>query len=1778
MSKQVVVVQEEDKTSVLAVISLFLLDGYTEKMIGDEILAFFAGRPTPQTTELRYIDCLRGLNKLRHSEAHEKAREYWRSRIAGFPGRPELPVRATPADSKLLFEHHEHQLPPQIWSDIKKICSEHGSTPNALLLSLYLQVLARWSQTKHFAVTVMMTRRTSRAHPELEHVMGNLASTLLIAANCEEVNVTLSRFIHQVSGEVASAMDHSAMDGLEVVQEINKHLKRPFDAYAPFAFSSVVGVRSEFSEDPKFANVVKRKYSCVTIPHTWMDLQTSEFGGALIFALDVLRNIFPEVVVQQMLEAYDLLLRKVADRASWEIPISELFRVPSVAEPLTPPCEVPHVLLYEPFLEKAARAPKKTAVMDADMSIDYGDLDKFSFALAFELLRVTTTEAVPADTGSIGDAGTVGVTAILLPKSYKQVVATVGVLRAHMTYMPLDPNLPKHRLEHLLRVSGTTAIVSDGKTLSKTDLDADIPKLNLDVITDDSDSVNTEGRELKVKPISAMTTAYLLYTSGSTGIPKGVCCHHLGAYNTCSDLLEKFGISESDSVLSLSSLSFDLSVFDIFGLLAAGGTIVIPPAEGILEPELWLEAVEKHSVTIWNTVPAFMELLLSAAETNFRPLPGSLRAIMMSGDVVPPSLPLRIREAAPRESRSRLRVISLGGATEAAIWSNMFDTGEKITNWTCVPYGRPLRNQSMLILDPHLRLCEEWVVGAIHIGGVGVANGYLNDEAQNAKHFLETEKYGRLFRTGDLGRLREGYIEILGREDSQVKINGFRIELGEIERCAGRFAAVDDCCVVVTQNSLLVAFLVLAPEAIESHSEDFSGLREYLQQHLPHYMVPHIFVKTESLPLTTNGKIDRKDLTALANEHHSKARTIHGSEQKNPVSEKEKILHSAISHVLKFSEFGVDNDLFDLGCDSVALLNIIGELRRRNIRLKISDIFMYPTIAQLATIAETIKEGNRELFTIVPRPEEHLDPFPMIGIQRGYWLGMYVSDALGGMNNHFYREYEIFGDFSPRKMEMAVNRLIERHPMLRAVITETGEVVQLPTVPFWQLPVFEYDAENSENFETLHLPELRKKILCGPDPHNWPLWQLEVHHLKSPTNDRWYVLLDTSIMMLDGVAGGILATEFLKFYLDENFNMERLTLNFRDYAIAHESLTKSIVYREAQEYWLNRINNLPPCPSLPLLDLAGSSSPPSRHFIHYGGRLNSELWAQVQKNCTALQITPTMMFCTLYSELISRWSENHQFLLTIMHTKRWPVHPEVDHVVGNFSQTVLLEVDLRDSMSVAFEEHCRRITRQLTTDLDNAAFAGTDVAQEINRRRGSQFKSVAPYAFTSTLSFDGLSTVPEMKEVTPFSGHRKFSIVTVPHTWMDHQVAEDCGELLYNFDVLDGIFDDNLLRAMIEAYQKFLSALCDPKNWSEVTVDSLFGEPRIFHARVVDSQATYERRLGIKATKKKKLPETPFEKAVAEEFARSLKLSITDISIHGNFFDLGGSSLTALQLIMNLKSKLRVVTTATKFFENPTVSGLCSETHKDPTSFGLLNQVDDSLTKPILVHLRQSTGPDPPTVYFIHAAGASVLSYRSLVQNLGDSSVFGVDDPALLDDETPFSYSSIEEVVNAYTTTIYENLLERNLNSCYVGGWSFGGVVTIEVVRRLEPKGIRVPTCFLFDSPLRETAGKGEEEEQERLEELLARAGGGATRAISHFKHCTELLKKHKLVENPKIRSNVHHFFASETCLPVEEIVQLTSSITLGTATHENIQGTHYTMLGEENALLIVNKLQTLLL
>jgi amino acid adenylation domain-containing protein len=574
-------------------------------------------------------------------------------------------------------------------------------------------------------------------------------------------------------------------------------------------------------------------------------------------------------------------------------------------------------LVHTPMLTWAARSPDATAIVSADGSVlSHGGLLARARAVAGRLPSPDSSGAPIA---------------VAMPKGREQVVAVLACLLSGNAYMPLDPFQGEARIANIVAQTGCRCAMVTPEVDS-----GPLRACGVVCVEVNRTAVVAEGGVAANALLRACvpgSPAYVIFTSGSTGDPKGVIINHMGASNTCHDINERFAITSADRCLALSALGFDLSVYDIFGILGAGGSLVLPDPDHLRDPAHWLKLLERDHVTVWNSVPALMQMLVQYCEDHQRRLPTSLRLVMLSGDWVPVSLAERIRQLGIDPT-----IVALGGATEASIWS-ILHVIQRREYETTIPYGLPMANQSVHVLDHLLRPRPCHVPGDLYIGGIGLAEGYWGDAVRTARAFIEHPVTGeRLYRTGDLGRWRaDGEIEFLGREDSQVKVQGYRVELGEIEAALDALAQVERSVVVTVgargEAQRLVVYVVLAA----GHVFSKAALRTMLAGRLPAYMVPSIFVPLETLPLTDNGKIDRKRLPAPV---ATTPRTVDAG----IMNVYQRGLCSIFADILSLPQVEPQLSFFDLGGTSLEVIEVVGAIKKAyGVEVSVADVFRHAT-------------------------------------------------------------------------------------------------------------------------------------------------------------------------------------------------------------------------------------------------------------------------------------------------------------------------------------------------------------------------------------------------------------------------------------------------------------------------------------------------------------------------------------------------------------------------------------------------------------------------------------------------------------------------------------------------------------------------------------------------------------------------------------------------------------------------------------------------------------------
>ncbi|MFI9588030.1 amino acid adenylation domain-containing protein [Streptomyces sp. NPDC052236] len=938
-----------------------IADGWSMGRVIAELVATYHGEgATLPELSITYRDYVVAAQDLEGTPAHTAALEYWRNRIATLPASPELPTvqtAATPAKTaatpaKPAFWRQARRISAQDLARFKQHAATAGITPSAALATAYAQVLAAWSKSSHFTLNVMVANRLP-LHPEVESLVGNFSGTTLLEVRSTPTDSFATR-AHRIQEQLGRDLEHSQASGVQVLRELNRARGSSGGATMPVVFASFINFAAK-QDDRAVTGVVEQLlkvgtsgrevYSSVRTPQVYLDHQVMEEGGELTLNWDIREGIFPEGMVDAMFGAYvEVISDLCQDEDTWQRPAPTLvpgadLEVRTAANATAAP--VPAELLHEAFLARAADRPQDPAVIAAGRTLSYGDLDRLSNQLD-RWLR---------DQG----AGPGSLVAVVMEKGAEQVAAALGILKSGAAYVPIDAGVPRERLKVLLDSAGITVALTQSWISVRTDWPEGVVRLAVD----DPGVGKLDQRALPPSGAVPTDLAYVIFTSGSTGLPKGVMIEHTGAVNTIRDINEEFGATRHDRVLGLSAMNFDLSVYDVFGILAVGGALVLPEPDAHREPARWAELVAEHRVTVWNSVPTLMEMFTEHTLAAGLGAGLPLRLVMMSGDWIPVTLPDRIRALVPDAV-----IWSLGGATEASIWSIRYPIERTDPDWASVPYGKPMRGQRFHVLDEALAPAPVWVPGQLYIAGAGLARGYLNDEAKTRAGFFRHPVTGeRLYRTGDLGRyLPDGDIEFLGREDFQVKIQGYRIELGEVEaallQVPGIRSAVASAAGERHGAKRLVGHVVLDPGS----GLEESGIHQRLRQSLPGYLVPQSIAVLDALPLSSNGKVDRAALLALD------APAGEGDAFVPPRNRIEERLAGIWAEFFESRQVSVRSSFFGLGGDSLMAVRLMARIQSElGCELPLATLFARPTVEELAeAIGDAAPETGQQRAALVP--------------------------------------------------------------------------------------------------------------------------------------------------------------------------------------------------------------------------------------------------------------------------------------------------------------------------------------------------------------------------------------------------------------------------------------------------------------------------------------------------------------------------------------------------------------------------------------------------------------------------------------------------------------------------------------------------------------------------------------------------------------------------------------------------------------------------------------------
>lgn len=965
-------------------------DRWSLGVLSQELAALYeaniAGRPSPlPDLTIQYADYAVWQRNFLSGPTLNQQLDYWKHKLSGAPASIELPTdRPRPPEQTFRGAKHTISIPSELVEQLKALSRKEGVTFFMTLLSAFNILLARYSGQDDIVVGSPIAGRTNAA---VEKLIGFFVNTLVLRIDLSG-DPTFRELLARSRETAMGAYAHQDLPFEKLVEE----LKPERDLSRNPLFQVMLILQNVPASGQKMADVQAGSF-LIPAERAKFDLSliAAETTDGLRATFEFNTDLFDISTVKRMAIHFQNLLYAVVADPSWKASDAPLLSTAEQRQLLVDWNETdaafPQVCVHELITAQAQLTPERIAVVFDKQLLTYAELDARSNQLARYLRKA-----------GVGQETLVG---LCLERSTDMLVALLAILKAGGAYIPLDPTYPADRIQFILDDAQAPVLVTQQSVLSNlTTLDAST--IVLDAVQSEIGCESTAPLALSLKPGSL---AYVLYTSGSTGKPKGVQIEHRSLVNFLVSMAKQPGILASDTLVAVTTLSFDIAGLELYLPLITGAKIVLASREQAADGDKLLTLLHEARATVLQATPATWRMLLDSGWAGSP----SLKALC-GGEAMPADL---AEQLVPRCAE----LWNMYGPTETTIWSSIYKVEGKLNG--AAPIGRPIDNTTMYVLDSRLQPVPVGVAGGLYIGGDGVARGYFQRAELTSDRFLSDpfRPGQRIYRTGDLAKFQsDGSIQFLGRADFQVKVRGFRLELGEIEANLARISEVQQSVVVVREDrpgdARLVAYLVFHP----GQSATPSDLRAQLKQSLPDYMIPGTFVTLDALPLTPNGKIDRK---ALPQPEVTRDPLMAAG----PRDDFEHIVLRVWERILGVSHIGVTDDFFELGGHSLLAVRMLSEIKRSTGReIPLAELFRGATVEHLAKLLRGETPPMSHLTVTAIHRDGALPPFYAVVSPGLNSLGYLTLSKILGTEQPVYKlqgpgEKVLHRPFTPQEYE-----------------------------------------------------------------------------------------------------------------------------------------------------------------------------------------------------------------------------------------------------------------------------------------------------------------------------------------------------------------------------------------------------------------------------------------------------------------------------------------------------------------------------------------------------------------------------------------------------------------------------------------------------------------------------------------------------------------------------------------------------------------------------------------
>ncbi len=1257
----------------LLVMHHIISDGWSMGVFTHELAvlyeAFVTGKPSPlPELPIQYAD-FSVWQRQWLQQAQTEQLQYWRKQLA------DITVLQLPTDylrspaQSFAGANKILELPQNLKQALVQLSQQHDVTLFMTLLAAFKVLLHRYTGQTDIVVGSPIANRN---HSQIEGLIGFFVNSLVMRTDLDG-NPSFSDLLTRVRKIALDAYAHQDLPFEKLVEELQpeRNLSQNPLFQVTFAVQNVP-IRDLQLKGLQLSPL-EFEYNMTRLDLEWHIWEHSQ-GLRVIVAYST--DLFAPETIDRMAGHFQTLLEGIV--ANPQQPISQLPMLTEVeqrqllVEWNSIPADYPSIqCIHQIFEEQVERTPDAVAVVFENQQLTYYELNYRANQLAHYLCSL-----------GVGADVLVG---ICVERSLEMVVGLLGILKAGGAYVPLDPEYPQERLSFMLEDAQLSVLLTQQQLVEC------VPKHQARVVCLDTDwekiAQNSESN-----PLNAATPnnlAYVIYTSGSTGKPKGVLVNHYNVVRLFEATELWYHFNSQDVWTLFHSYAFDFSVWEIWGALLYGGRLVVVPYLMTRSPESFYKLLCQEKVTILNQTPSAFRQLIQAEQSQATVGDLKLRLVIFGGEALDL---LSLKPWFERHGDQSPQLVNMYGITETTVHVTYRPLSKADLNCTASVIGRPIPDLQMYLLDKHLQPVPIGVPGEMYIGGAGVARGYLNRPELTAGRFIfnpfNDNPKAILYKSGDLARyLPNGELEYLGRIDQQVKIRGFRIELGEIEALLVQHPAVLESVVVVREDEpsdkRLVAYVIPKVE----QSSQAGELRRFLKEKLPEYMVPNAFVMLESLPLTLNGKVDRRALRPPDLDSELKDKYV---APRTPVEE---ILVQIWAQVLKVEQVGIHDNFFELGGHSLLATQLVSRIGNIfKVELPLRSLFVAATVAELAQSIQQLQQQNLELTSLPILPRARDAELPLSFAQNRLWFLDQFEP-----NSALYNiplALCLVGTLNQAALEQSLQEIIHRHEALRTnLITVDGKPSQIiQTQTNWTLSIVEL-----KHLSTTE-QEIASKLLAQQQaiqPFGLATEALVRATLVVLNNTEHMLLVSMHHVVSDGWSIGVFVQELSALYnaysQGQPSPLAPLPIQYADFAIWQRHWLQGNVLQSQLSYWQQQLASAPALLSLP----TDRPRPSVQTFT--GAYQEFALSVELTNGLTQLsQQQGATLFMTLlaaFDTLLYRYTGVADILVGSPIANR--NRSEIEGLIGFFINTLVLRTDLSGNPS--FSELLTRV-REMAMD------------------------------------------------------------------------------------------------------------------------------------------------------------------------------------------------------------------------------------------------------------------------------------------------------------------------------------------------------------------------------------------------------------------------------------------------------------------------------------------------